>query len=65
MSNNDSLNILTPSDLGKHIEFLKRKLVKIVQQNGINSERALVLSQELDQYIILCQRCCSKGKCND
>ncbi|RVT60838.1 Spo0E family sporulation regulatory protein-aspartic acid phosphatase [Niallia taxi] len=30
----------------------------------MNSKEALTLSQELDQYIIFCQRCCPKGKCN-
>jgi len=39
-------------------------LVKVAQQNGLNSWKALTLSQELYQYIILCQKNCLKGKCN-
>ena len=62
MNNNNSYNI--PTELGIHIEFIKKSLVKVVQQYGVNSKEALTLSQELDQDIILCQRCCPKGKCN-
>jgi len=64
MNSNDSFNILTHSKLGKHIEFLKINLIKVVQQYGLNSKEALTLSQELDRYITLFQRCCQKGECN-
>lgn len=64
MNNTDAFNIITPSELGKHIELLKINLGKVVQEYGINSKETLTLSQELDQYIILCQRCCPKAECN-
>lgn len=64
MNNNDSLNIHTPNELGKYIEFLKKELIKVGQQNGLNSLEVLTLSQELDEYITICQRCCPKGECN-
>lgn len=65
MSNNGSFDIQTPTELGKYIEFLKKELIKVGQQYGLNSKEALTMSQELDEYITICQRCCPKGACNE
>jgi hypothetical protein len=64
MNNNGSFNIYTPADLGKYIEFLKKELIIVGQKYGLNSKEALTMSQELDEYINLCQRSCPKGICN-
>lgn len=45
MNNSDAFNIITPSELGKHIELLKINLGKVVQEYGINSKETLTLSQ--------------------
>ncbi|PMC36048.1 hypothetical protein CJ195_17540 [Bacillus sp. UMB0899] len=62
--NNGSFNIETTTALGQYIEFLRKELINTGQQYGLNSREALEVSQELDKYLSVCQRCCPKGICN-
>ena len=64
MINNESINIQTRTGLGQYIEFLRKELINVGLQNGLNSKEALDMSKELDRYITICQRCCPKGICN-
>jgi hypothetical protein len=64
MKYNGSFIILSPVELGKHIAFLKKELIKTGETYGLNSKEALTMSQKLDEYIIACQRCCSMGECS-
>ncbi len=60
MFNNDIMNQQISADLRKYIEFLRKELIKIGQQYGLNSREAITISQELNQYLAICQRCCPK-----
>jgi hypothetical protein len=60
MTVNCTINQQTSADIRKEIEFLRKRLIDIGLQNGLNSREAITISQELDQYLLICQKCCPK-----
>ena len=57
---NDTFNLKAVNELRKYIEFLRKELITVGQQYGLNSKEAIETSVELDHYLVLCQRCCPK-----
>lgn len=60
MTINGTLNLEASEDLRKYIKFLRKRLIKIGLQYGLNSKEAIKISQELDHYLSICQKCCPK-----
>ncbi|MDR4946471.1 aspartyl-phosphate phosphatase Spo0E family protein [Neobacillus cucumis] len=60
MTINGTINEHTSVDLRKYIEFLRKKLIDVGLQCGLSSKEAITISQELDQYILICQKCCQR-----
>ncbi|NHM30894.1 aspartyl-phosphate phosphatase Spo0E family protein [Neobacillus terrae] len=58
MKNQDTLKIEASEELCKHIEFLRKELIRIGLELGLNSSEAISISQELDKYLAVCQKCC-------
>jgi hypothetical protein len=62
MLENDIMNLRIPDELRAHIEFLRKELINVGQEKGLNSNEAIDISQDLDHYLAICQKCCPKGK---
>ncbi len=55
-------SVESPEELRNRIELLRKELIQVGQQDGLNSMKAISLSQELDEYIVKCQKSCSTEK---
>ncbi|RHW43609.1 aspartyl-phosphate phosphatase Spo0E family protein [Neobacillus notoginsengisoli] len=49
--------LIEPDELISKIEYLRNELINTGLQKGLTSTEAITISQELDQYIVECQRC--------
>jgi hypothetical protein len=58
MKYQDTLKIKASEELRKHIEFLRKELIRVGLELGLNSSQAISISQELDNYLAVCQKCC-------
>ncbi|MBM7660316.1 hypothetical protein JOC85_001083 [Bacillus mesophilus] len=54
------INPLKPNELRRKIEILRNELISVGLEKGLSSKEAITISQELDNYIVRCQRCCPK-----